>query len=40
MVSIAGHYEFSIDTMDSWGMTDSFYLHFSFRDFWDYSHIL
>jgi len=35
LVSIAGHYEFSIDTMDSWGKIYSFYLHFSFRDFWD-----
>jgi hypothetical protein len=28
-VSIAGHYELSMDTMDSWGMIYSLYLHFS-----------
>jgi hypothetical protein len=29
-VSIAGHYELSMDTMDSWGMIYSLYLHFSY----------
>ena len=30
LVSIAGHYELSMDTMDSWGMIYSLYLHFSY----------